>query len=219
MFRISLKVFRWLLSLGSLFIAFLLLAAPFYIYSNFNSETAIAELEFDKISDQYYLAHLSTGDFCTTDSFSISGDQWQLDAQFMKWNGLAVMLGLESHYRLDRLSGRYADIEQQNDAINSAFDLSPKLFLDFFSANNFSAEKGLLIDTLYGSSVYMKIDTTKRYRVYKTEDALIVRSEERALPIHKGGVLTISITKACETKRNLFSDLSQKINQLAITLH
>lgn len=128
------------------------------------------------------------------------------------------MLGFESRYRLERLSGRYADIQQQNSSKGSAFDLLPELFVDFFPTSGVHDKERLLIDTLYGSSIYMEIDTTKRYRIFKTEDALIVRSEERAIPISQEGVLTISITKACETKTSLIDSLSKVINRWAIKL-
>jgi len=207
-----------LFSFAILSLAFLLLIAPFYIYSQFNAEEAIAELEFDKISEQYYIAHLSTGDLCIAQDFPIQGDQWQLDAQFLKWKGIAVTLGFESRYQLERLSGRYVDIIQQNESTNSAFDLSPELLLNLFPSSYADSKEGILIDTLYGSSVYLNIDTTKSYRVYKTEDGLIVRSEERAIPVSEGGVLTISITKACETNPSTLDRLARIINRWATNL-
>ncbi len=204
---------RWLITVGTLSLVFLLLATPFYTYSQFNAEEAIAEIEFDKLSEQSYLAHLSTGNLCVTHSYPIQGDQWQLDAQFIKWNGPAVMLGFKSQYQLDRLNGRYADIQQQNSTNNSAIDLSPKLLVTLFPSGRADDNEGLLIDTLYGSSVYMSMDETKRYRIYKTEDALIVRSEERAIPASDDGILTISITKACETKPSTLNRFSKQINR------
>ncbi len=218
MIKHSFKIVRWFLSLATLLLAFLLLAAPFYIYDRFNIETAVAELEFDKISDQNYLAHLSTENLCTTRDYRLQGDQWQLDAEFIKWKGAAVLLGFESHYRLDRLNGRYANSEQQNSEQSSAHELSPEVLFDFFPSNKTVGEKGLFVDTFYGSSVYMAIDETKRYRIYKTEDGLIVRTEERAKPIDESPVLTISITKACETSPNLLDRLARQINRWAIQL-
>lgn len=218
MLRILFKTLRWTLTLGILSLAFLLLAAPFYTYSQFNAEEAIAELEFDKLSEQSYLAHLSSGDLCVAHDYPIQGDQWQLDAQFIKWNGPAVILGFKSRYQLDRLSGRYSDIGQQNRTKSSAIDLTPDLFLTLFPSGKEDNNEGLFIDTLYGSSVYMNIDEAKRYRIYKTEDALIVRSEERAISTSSDGVLTISITKACESTPSLFNRLSKQINRWVLAL-
>jgi hypothetical protein len=216
--RILFKTLRWTLILGVLSLTFLLLTAPFQTYSQFNAEEAIAELEFDKLSEQSYLAHLSTGNLCVVHDYPIQGDQWQLDAQFIKWNGPAVMLGFKSRYQLDRLSGRYSDIDQQNKTNSSATDLTPELFLTLFPSDKEDNSKGFFIDTLYGSSVYMNIDETKRYRIYKTEDALIVRSEERAISTTNDGVLTISITKACKSNPSLLNRFSKQINRWLLTL-
>ena len=37
----------------------------------------------------------------------LEGDLWQLDLNLLRWKSLAELIGLESGYRLERLSGRY----------------------------------------------------------------------------------------------------------------
>ena len=37
-----------------------------------------------------------------------------LDLNLLRWKSLAELIGLESGYRLERLSGRYLAVEQQN---------------------------------------------------------------------------------------------------------
>ncbi|VXC04987.1 conserved hypothetical protein [Pseudomonas sp. 8AS] len=47
---------------------------------------------------------------------TLEGDLWQLDARLLRWKGLAALIGLQPGYRLERLSGRFLAIEQQESA-------------------------------------------------------------------------------------------------------
>ena len=42
-----------------------------------------------------------------TRKFTVHGDEWRIDARVLKWKPWANVLGLDTQYRLDRLSGRY----------------------------------------------------------------------------------------------------------------
>jgi hypothetical protein len=46
----------------------------------------------------------------------LEGDLWQLDARLLGWKGLAALIGLKPGYRLEKLSGRFLAIEQQQNA-------------------------------------------------------------------------------------------------------
>ena len=55
---------------------------------------------------------------------TLEGDLWQLDARLLRWKGLAGLIGLQTGYRLERLSGRFLAIEQQNMAQHTRVSLS-----------------------------------------------------------------------------------------------
>ena len=42
---------------------------------------------------------------------TLRGDEWQMDARVVNWKPPATLLGLDPIYQLDRLSGRYSDID------------------------------------------------------------------------------------------------------------
>ncbi|MBC9250313.1 hypothetical protein A9179_08525 [Pseudomonas alcaligenes] len=46
----------------------------------------------------------------------LEGDMWQLDGRLLRWKGLAALIGLQPGYRLEKLSGRFLAIEQQESA-------------------------------------------------------------------------------------------------------
>lgn len=71
----------------------------------------VATLEFRKAGPQQYELLFSAG--TEPRSIILEGDMWQLDAQVLRWRGLAQAIGLQDGYRLHRLTGRYLTLEQQ----------------------------------------------------------------------------------------------------------
>lgn len=61
-------------------------------------------------------------------SVLLEGDLWQLDARLLQWKGLAQLIGLQPGYRLEKLSGRFLSIEQQNLAQRTRVDLAHSLY-------------------------------------------------------------------------------------------
>ena len=104
------------LSGTSLLFAGLLLismAINLYTYQRLTHEEKIAELTFNQLSKQNFNLTMTLFNSNTKHRYSISGDEWQIDARVIKWQGWAQLLGLTAQYRLERLSGRYTDIEQE----------------------------------------------------------------------------------------------------------
>jgi len=193
----------------------LLSFSSYWIYSRFNAEQPVAELTFKYFDKDVYIAELRSGDFCWPEEFPIYGDQWQLDASFLKWKGAGVVLGFDSLYRLERLSGRYSNIRDQNTLNKLSHDLRPDVWFDLFESGLLKTDHWL-VDTQFGSSVYLDIDTGKKYIVYKTEDALIVKQKPREIAAKNQDMLTIEISRACGTEPDFMDRLARVINRLAI---
>src|SRR5882672_1447435 len=155
------RLLKWLLSLVALLAVFaiVLLSASVYTYHALTDETLIAELRFDQTADRQYLAHLRTGDRCDERALPVLGDQWRVDAEFLKWKYWAMLLGLDSQYRLDRLEGRYRSTADQNAAPNIAHYLGGGTALDVVTVAGWLGSWSFLIDATYGSSTYQDIDT------------------------------------------------------------
>ncbi len=215
MFRRLLKYIRRLLLLTVIVVMALLSSAPFYIYDRFNQESPVARLSFVKTADFNYMAQLQQGDFCTSKQYIVLGDQFQLDAGFVKWKGLGVLLGFEPRYRLDRLSGRFSDLNAQNSLVTISHNLAPDVLFDFFDESTPQGKQGWLIDTRYGSSVYLSIDPLLQYIVFATEDGLIARSEPILNYDRENGGLQIDITQGCAGTPSGLEKLSKALNTLA----
>jgi hypothetical protein len=178
-------------------ISIVLLTATVYTYDRLTAETLIAELKFDSTGERQYVAHLRTGDRCAERTFPVLGDQWRVDAEFLKWKYWALLLGLDSQYRLDRLEGRYRTAAEQNSQPNLAHDLSERTAVDLVGLAESLGSWNFLLDATYGSSTYQDIDVANVYYVYRTTTGIITRHEPRPVPPTGEEPLAITIDGAC----------------------
>jgi hypothetical protein len=175
----------------------LLLAASIYSFNVLTDETLIAEIEFDRAGDQQFIAYLRTGDFCNEQAFRLYGDQWRIDAQFLKWHYWASLLGLKSHYRLERIEGRYLEVAEQNSKPTLSHELARPSAIDIGGLSDRLGRLNFLADASYGSSTYHDIDTGLVYLVYKSPTAIFTRSRERVIPQKSGQALNVEVRRGC----------------------
>ena len=194
--RRALKVSLGLVALFAA-LSIVLLAATVYTYDRLTAETLIAELRFDATGDRQYVAHLRTGDRCDERSFPLFGEQWRVDAEFLKWKYWALLLGLDSQYRLDRLEGRYRSVEDQNTQRNVAHALSERTAVDVVALAESLGSWNFLLDATYGSSTYQDIDVDDVYYVYRTTTGIITRHEPRPVEAAGGAPFNVTIDGAC----------------------
>lgn len=181
----------------------MLLSASIYTFNVLTDETLIAELRFDRTADRQYLAHLRTGDRCEERTLPVLGEQWRVDAEFLKWKYWAMLFGLDSQYRLDRLEGRYRSAQDQNVEPTISHDLSGATALDVVDLAGVLGSLNFLIDATYGSSTYQDIDPANVYYVYRTTTGIITRSAPRSLAVEpgaSGAPLAVDVNRACGGK-------------------
>ena len=194
--RRTIKLSLWIIVLlGALSVV--LLTATVYTYDRLSAETLIAELRFDQTGERQYVASLKTGDGCDARTYPVLGDQWRVDAEFLKWKYWALLLGLDSQYRLDRLEGRYRSVAEQNSQPNVAHALSEPTAVDLVSIAESLGSWNFLLDATYGSSTYQDIDVDRVYYVYRTTTGIITRQGPRATLPPPGEPLSVTIEGAC----------------------
>jgi hypothetical protein len=187
----------------------LLMAGNLYTFHRLSDEAPIAELRFTAVGPEEYRAAISYGDFCKTEYYTLYGNQWRLDARFLKWHSWANLFGLDALYRIERLSGRYADVGDENTGRTVAYRLYPQRGIDLVAVLN--EYDGFLspVDTLYGSSVYEDMRMDYRYRVYRGQSGLLVRKQRLPDPdATDGGVITIEINSACTSRQGVFDKMA-----------
>lgn len=163
------------LGMASIGLLFLAAAMNLYTYHRLTSEIMVASVKIKQLApNTYQVALAETGK--QPANFKISGDEWQLDARFLRWKSWATILGQDPMFRLERLSGRYSDIEQAKAAQNSLHALNSQAGVDVWKLGREYAEWLPFIDAYFGSSVYMPMAADGEYRVTATDSGLMVRA-------------------------------------------
>jgi hypothetical protein len=84
-------------------------------YQTLTREEIAAQISVSPIAPQRFAATFRYPDG-RVENFIIAGDEIYVDAHILKWQPLANLLGLHTAYELDRVAGRYRDIEQERTA-------------------------------------------------------------------------------------------------------
>ena len=132
-----------------------LAAYDMYTYRAIEVDKPIATLSFTKLADQRYKATYASLTDGEQRDVELSGDQWQMDARILRWKGPAKMLKIKPGYRLDRLSGRYYSIEDEETKKRTAYELKASDALDFWSLVHQSDGLLPLVEASYGSAAYL----------------------------------------------------------------
>lgn len=108
--------FGFLLLAVSVFIG--LLAADMFMYFHATDGEVIATLSFKERSKQLYEVELMQP-VAGRQQFELAGDQWQLDVKMLSMGNLFP--GQTPSYKLDRISGRYLSLEQEQADIRTVY--------------------------------------------------------------------------------------------------
>jgi len=174
-----------------------LLFSNIYTFNRLTDEAPIAKLRFTQLAPQKYTVELRSGDFCDPQTFVLYGDEWRIDARFLKWKPLANLVGLDAMYRLERLTGRYQTVSDENTSRHQAWRIGKQPGFDLFQYAKRDWKYWSPVDTFFGSSVYEAIDPAWEYTVYRSQSGLLVRKESAAPAHYEGGALVIHIEKDC----------------------
>ncbi len=153
-----------------------------YSYQRLTYEQDIAEIQFTKAGQQAYQAVINYADGKLADQFLLFGDEWQLDARMIKWKSWANLLGLNSHFRLERISGRYTDIDDELSKPRSVYSLAEEKAIDYWKLVRSYQDFTPWIDAYYGSATYLPMADGARYIVSITQTGLIARIIENKKP-------------------------------------
>jgi hypothetical protein len=108
-------------------------------------------------------------------TFMLRGDELYIDAHILKWKPVVNLLGLHTDYELDRVSGRYAALEDERGQPRSVFSLGAERPIDLFEARRRHALLGLLVDAEYGSATFIGVDRPTRFALRVSTTGLLIR--------------------------------------------
>jgi len=167
-------------------VIFLLLVIILLIFSNLNTyqrltyENDIAEVLIRKLGRQKYQLVLiysqGSEQVKEPEYYSLYGDEWQLDTRVIKWKGWANIIGLDSYYQLDRLSGRYTNIQQANTSLASAYQLTgEQKGMSIWKLKSLMKSKLPFLDAYYGQSIFVPMRDGAKFSVSISQAGLVVR--------------------------------------------
>ncbi len=154
---------------------FFVVASNLHTYARLTHERPIAEIVFEAHTPQRYRATLAQVPSGEMQTFVLAGDEWQLDARVLKWRGWATLLGLDAQYRLERVSGRYRDLQQERQDPRTVYGLSENPGLDLWWLSHAYPRWLPFVDALYGSATYLPMADGARYEISITQTGLIAR--------------------------------------------
>ncbi len=139
-------------------------------------ETPVATVVAHQLGPEYWRIDLQLpGGHDRT--LPLNGDDFRLEAVVVKWKLPAELAGVPPLYRLDRLSGRYTDAGQASEARSTIYDLRAP-GPDLFDLRHRYPDWLPMVDTQFGSGVYMPLVDGGRYKVsLMATGALVVRPD------------------------------------------
>lgn len=152
----------------------MILLGSVFSYNQLTDEQTVSMLEFRENAPGEYTARLMI-EGQRDQLLSLSGDEWQLDARVVTWKPPVTILGLDPIYQLDRISGRYSDVEREKSEPRTVHSLSDDSALDVFSVARRFPVLMPGVDAHYGTATYVPMADGARFEVSLSRDALIAR--------------------------------------------
>jgi hypothetical protein len=166
-------------------ILFLLAALAVLIGSNLRTyqrlsyEQPAGELQLSRTGDRQFNAVLSypSGERA---NFDLRGDEWQVDARVLKWRAFANLIGFDTAYRLERISGRYTKIEDERSQPRTVYDLNSAGRVDPWELIHHYHSWVPWMDALYGSATYLPMSDGALYEIKVSQSGLVARPLNQA---------------------------------------
>ena len=143
-------------------------------YRALTREELVATVRTQRLAEQRFEARVESPDGRDT-VFFLAGDEFYMDARILKWKPIANVLGLHTDYELDRISGRYLDLEAEQTNPRTVFALSAPKRIDLFELRRKHPLLGWLVDAEYGSGTFTATDDQAVFDVMVSTSGLLVR--------------------------------------------
>jgi hypothetical protein len=156
-----------------------LIAINLRTYQRLTFEQPAGELQLARTGEREFNAVLSypSGEHA---NFALRGDEWQIDARVLKWHAFANMLGFDSAYRLERISGRYTRVEDEVAQPRTVYALHPPQRLDLWDLVHRYPAWLPWMDAKYGSATFLPMADGALYEIKVSQSGLVARPLNQA---------------------------------------
>ena len=164
-----------------------LVAANLYTYARLTHEQEAARVSMRQLGERRYVVSVQPPK-APAQHYELRGDEWQIDARVLKWRAMGTLLGFDTVYRLERLSGRYGTVAAERSSPRTVHDLAhDETPLDIWSFVRQHHQYIPFADALYGSAVYVPMSEGAEYAVTVSASGLVVRPGNDAARKAVGG--------------------------------
>ena len=148
-------------------------------YQRLTQEAPAGEIQFAKLGADRYNGVLTypSGEVVY---FPLSGNEWEVDARILKWTPIASLMGFDTAFRLERISGRYTNIEAERSQPRTVYELHPPSQIDLWTLVH--DHPGWLpgFDALFGSATYLPMAEGAAFEIHATPGGLLARPMNQA---------------------------------------
>jgi len=110
-----------------------------------------------------------------TATYVLAGDEVYVDARILKWKPIANLLGLHTQYELDRVAGRFRDLEDERTRPRTVFALGQTKPVDVFTLRQRYALLEPVVDAEYGSASFVPADHNAEWDLLVSASGLMFR--------------------------------------------
>ena len=155
-------------------------------YHVFTLEKPVAEIVVQK-TDTTKTSQITLIQFISPDSqlsrqFSITGDQWMLEGDILKWDNWLNFAGLHTRYRLTRIRSRYIqtkdEIREEPTVYSLVEDEDHPLWRYLYQYG----QRLPFISTVYGNAVLQASEKDNYYLIYVSTSGFVVREKTKKTP-------------------------------------
>lgn len=107
--------------------------------------------------------------------YELAGDAIYVDAHILKWKPIVNVLGLHTAYELDRVAGRYDDVEQERASVRTVHTLTPDRRVDLFGLRTRYAFLAPVLDAEYGSGTFVRVTAPAEFEIRVSTTGLLIR--------------------------------------------
>ena len=156
-----------------------LIAANLVTYQRLSFEQPAGELQLTRAGPREFSAVLTypTGERAR---FALQGDEWQVDARVLKWHSFVNLIGFDTAYRLERISGRYTRVEDERTQARTVYALNQPQRIDPWELVHAYRSWVPWIDAHYGSAVFLPMADGALYEIKVSQSGLVARPLNQA---------------------------------------
>lgn len=143
-------------------------------YQAFNREEVVANISVIPVAPQRFTINFLFPDGRVA-KYAISGDELYIDAHILKWQPIANFFGLHTAYELDRVGGRYRDIEQERSDERTIYSLSQEKLINLISLRQRHTLLAMFFDAKYGSATFLPVTQAADFQLRVSTTGLLMR--------------------------------------------